>query len=86
VTRFDPTPGNVVVLKAEWTVLAKDGHQVVMRGESNLDEPIQGRDYEATVAAMSRAVDRLGREISSAMEPGLAQRAAGGAYGEQKPR
>ena len=86
VTRFDPFPGDVVVLKAVWTVLAKDGHQVMARGESNLDEPIRGRDYQATVTAMSRAVDKLGREISNALEPGLAQRAAGGAYGTQKPQ
>lgn len=76
VTRFDPTPGDAVVLKAVWTVLGKDGRRILARGESNLSEPIQGRDYDATVAAMSRTVDRLGMEIAGAMQPMLARNAS----------
>ena len=77
VTRFDPTPGKNVWLKAEWAVLGKDGRQVVVRGESSLVEPLADGSYSATVTAMSRAVDRLGREIADAMRPRLAYGAAG---------
>ncbi len=78
VTRFDPIPGDVVRLKAVWTVLKKDGLQVVVRGESNLSEPILGRDYGATVAAMSLAVDHLGNEIADAVKPRLIALSASG--------
>ncbi|MGD0229233.1 MAG: hypothetical protein ABSC19_02595, partial [Syntrophorhabdales bacterium] len=46
-------------------------------GESSLSEPIQGQNYGAIVAAMSRAVDQLGKELVGAMKPMLAQAAAG---------
>jgi uncharacterized protein len=73
VTRFERMPDNAVWLKALWTVLAKDGRRVAARGESNLAEPVHGGDYGATVAAMSRAVDQLGKEIAGAMRPVLAR-------------
>ncbi|MGD0231129.1 MAG: PqiC family protein, partial [Syntrophorhabdales bacterium] len=71
VTRFDPVPGNAVRLKAMWTIMGKDGSHLVARGESSLSEPIQGQNYGAIVAAMSRAVDQLGKELVGAMKPML---------------
>lgn len=76
VTRFDPSPGQSVWLKAQWAVLGKDGREVVVRGESDLTEPIAGQDYASTVAAMSRAVDQMGRQMADAMKPRLAYAAA----------
>ncbi len=76
IDRFEAMPGNQVLLKGLWTVLEKDGRRVLIRGESNISETAQGTDYGATVAAMSRTVDRLGTEIADAMRPTLA-RAAG---------
>ncbi|OPY66439.1 MAG: hypothetical protein A4E57_02816 [Syntrophorhabdaceae bacterium PtaU1.Bin034] len=71
VTRFEGIPGNAIWLKAMWTILEKDGRHVVVRGELDHREPVPGSDYEATVAAMSRAVDRLGKEIAGAVKPML---------------
>lgn len=76
VTRFDPMPDNEVWLKALWTVLGKEGRDIAIRGESNFKEPVQGTGYGATVAAMSRAVDRLGVQISDAIKPVLAKAAS----------
>lgn len=73
VSRFEATPGEVVWFKALWTVLKSDGRHVAVRGESNIAEPLQGRDHAAVVAAMSRAVDRLGTDIAQAMRPLLAR-------------
>lgn len=75
VTRFDAM-ANEVWLKALWTILNKDGRQVGIRGESSLREPIQGTGYGAIVAAMSRAVGRLGTEISDTIKPVLAKAAS----------
>ena len=71
VTRFDPMPDNLIWLNAIWTVHAKDRTSVTVRGESTLTEPIKGKGYEATVAAMSRTVDKLGAEIVGAIKPVL---------------
>jgi uncharacterized lipoprotein YmbA len=76
IARFDPMPDNVVWLKAMWTVLGKDPSHIAIRGESNLTEPIQGTGYGATVAAMSRAIDKLGTEIAGVMKPMLARNAS----------
>ncbi len=75
LTRFDAMPGNVVWLNALWTVLGKEGRHIAIRSESNFAEPIQGTGYEATVAAMSRAIDKLGAEIAGAVKSMLAESA-----------
>jgi hypothetical protein len=73
VTRFDPMPDNVIWLNAIWAVHKKDDTSVAVRGESTLTEPIKGSGYEATVAAMSRTIDKLGAEIAGAMKPVLTE-------------
>ncbi len=76
IDRFEAVPGEQVWLKALWTVWEKDGRRVLMRGGSNISETAQGSDYGATVAAMSRSVDRLGAQIADAMKPNLERSAA----------
>lgn len=75
IMRFDAVPGAEVWLKALWTIRGKRDQSVEIRGESNLAEPIRGTGYGAIVAAMSRAVDRLGNEIAETMKPVLAKAA-----------
>jgi uncharacterized lipoprotein YmbA len=36
--------------------------------KSRITEPVSGSDYQAQVAAQSRAVDKLGREIAKAIQ------------------
>ena len=69
VARFDPAPGQGVWLKAQWTVLEKESDKIVSYGESSLTEPLPDSSYQTIVTAMSRAVDRLGREIGAAFPP-----------------
>lgn len=69
VTRFDAVPGDRVWLRAQWAVTGKDGRTVLVRRESDLSEPMQGSDFRAIVAAMSRAVDRLGIEMAEGLRP-----------------
>jgi hypothetical protein len=68
VTRFDLMPDNTFLLKTQWSISGKDGKKVLMR-ESYLSEHIDGKDYGARVAAMSRAIEMLSRDIAGAMKP-----------------
>jgi len=63
ITRFDVTPGQNVWLKAQWTIFGRDGKAVLAR-ESNITEPVAGRDYTTMVSAMSRALGSLSRDVA----------------------
>jgi len=69
VTRFDGTPGETVVLTAAWGVAVKQAKQeeTLLATESTITEEVRGKDYGALVAAMGRAVDRLGKEIADSI-------------------
>ena len=68
VTRFDLMPDNTFLLKTQWRILGKDEKKLLMR-ESYLSEQIDGKDYGARVAAMSRAIEILSRDIAGEMKP-----------------
>jgi uncharacterized lipoprotein YmbA len=69
ILRFEAMPGGVVWLRALWSVFRGEGRQLVFRGESDLAEPVQGQGHEAIVAAMGRAVGRMGVEMAGALRP-----------------
>jgi uncharacterized lipoprotein YmbA len=66
VARFDGTPGVQVVLNAGWEVFEKsDGQEKsLFTTESTITAEIEGKGYEALVAAMGNAVERLGKEMA----------------------
>jgi len=68
VSRFDLMPDDTALLKSQWTVFGKDGRIILIR-ESNFSEHIDGVDYGARIAAMSRAIEMLSRDIAEAMKP-----------------
>ena len=61
-------PDNTFLLKTQWRILGKDEKKLLMR-ESYLSEQIDGKDYGARVAAMSRAIEMLSRDIAEAVKP-----------------
>ena len=67
VGRFDVTPGESVWLKAQWTIFGPDGKTVAMARETNIKEPVAGRDYPTMVAAMSRAIGSLSQDIAGGL-------------------
>jgi uncharacterized lipoprotein YmbA len=71
VGRFEGTPGETVVLNSTWTVLAKeDGEEKnLMARESSITETVKGKSYDDLIAAMGRAVGKLGAEIADAVAP-----------------
>lgn len=66
VLRFEGTSGGDVVLEARWRILGPDKQEVLLR-HSVVREPDGGAGYPALVAAMSRSVGVLSREIAAAV-------------------
>lgn len=67
ITRFDGEPGNSVMLQSQWIVFSKDRKRVLGTKISSLSEPVNGKGYNALVAAQSRALAALGLEIAEAI-------------------
>ena len=66
VDRFEGTPGDSVLLKAQWGVFAAN-RSLLLKRESLIREQINGSSYDALVAAMSSALERLSRDIAGAI-------------------
>jgi uncharacterized lipoprotein YmbA len=64
VQRFDGQLGETVLLKATWIVTGGEGKTPLAVRKSDIQEPVSGKDYDALVAAHSRALATLSREIA----------------------
>lgn len=63
VLRFEPDTDGQVHLAGRWKVADRAG--AVLRGaDADVREPVAAADPDTTVAALSRALGRLGREIA----------------------
>src|SRR5262249_46143164 len=65
VIRFDGQMGGDVRLEARWRILGREKQELVLR-YSSLTETTGASGYPALVAAMSRSVAALSREIAEA--------------------
>ena len=68
VVQFDGTLGGDVVLNVKWGLFAEEGKKLLLAKRTSLKEPTGAATYEALVAAQSRAVAALGREIALAIK------------------
>ena len=67
VVQFDGTLGGDVVLIAKWGLFEQEGKKLLVGKRSSFKEPTGAATYEALVAAESRAVAALSREIADAI-------------------
>ena len=67
VLRLDGTLGGDVLLIARWAVFGKDNERMLLTRKSTIREPTGAADYGSLVAAESRAVEALSREIAAVM-------------------
>jgi uncharacterized lipoprotein YmbA len=67
VIRFDGSLGGDVSLIARWAILEGKERKVVFTRKSTIREPSGAQGYEAMVAANSRALEKLSREIADAV-------------------
>lgn len=70
--RFEGTLGDSVLLKAQWEVFAHS-RSLLLKRESMIREQIKGGSYDALVAAMSSALEKLSRDISGGINAVLLQ-------------
>ena len=68
VTRFDVVSGGSAQLDARWAIFAEGGKPMLRKGQSSFSEPVGGPDYAAMVAAESRALEALSRELAAAIK------------------
>jgi uncharacterized lipoprotein YmbA len=67
VTRFDTKPNGDVFLAARWSIFQGDREKMLLVQDSTFSEPSASGNYEALVAAQSRALGRLSEEIADAI-------------------
>jgi len=68
VVRFDGELGKNAVLTARWTVMEGDNKEFKLARRSKITEPVDDNSYEAMVAALSRTVEDLSREIAETIK------------------
>ena len=65
VTKFLGEPGGQASLEALWSVVGKNGRDVLKSKKSSFSEPVGAQNYEALAAAMSRTVAALSHDIAT---------------------
>jgi uncharacterized lipoprotein YmbA len=68
IIRFDATRGGDAVLNARWTILAGDSKEILVRKHSAVTQEAGGLGYEDLVAAESRLLETLSREMAAAIK------------------
>ncbi|MCX5877847.1 MAG: PqiC family protein [Deltaproteobacteria bacterium] len=68
VVQFDGSLGGDAVLIVKWGLFEADGKKLIVAKRSSFKEPTGAATYEALVAAESRAVTALSREIAEAIK------------------
>jgi hypothetical protein len=67
VVQFDGNPQGQVLLRAHWQVLKGDGQTLLDSGHALIREAVADPSVEAFIAAHSRAVAQLSREIAAVL-------------------
>ena len=66
VIRFDADPGGTVLLEADWSVYGMDKEVLLMR-KSTVGGKVNGTEFADVIAAMSKTLEELCRDIASAV-------------------
>jgi len=68
ILRFDSVPGGEATIEASWHVRRKGAAQP-LSGQALVHESVNGAGYDALIAAHSRALAHLGRDIAASLRP-----------------
>jgi uncharacterized lipoprotein YmbA len=68
VHQFDGRLGEYALLNMTWTVVGRDSRDILFVRRAIIQEPVQGANYEAFVAAKSRILAALSREMAKAIK------------------
>jgi uncharacterized lipoprotein YmbA len=64
VQQFDGRLGQYVQLDITWTITGREAREILLVRKSLIREPVKGEDYDALVAAKSRILATLSRQIA----------------------
>lgn len=67
ILRLDGSLGGNVFLEASWMIFSGDGKKMLLAQKSSFTETTDGKDYNFLVAAQSRALRHLSKEIAEAI-------------------
>jgi uncharacterized lipoprotein YmbA len=67
ISRFDADASGNVVLSANWKLLREETREIVAQDRTVFTEPVGGTGYAEIVAAQSRTLAALSREIAAAI-------------------
>jgi len=68
IQRFESTPGQTVAVDALWSIQQSSKGGIVSRtGRSSVQQPVEGKSYDSLVAAHSRALAAVSRDIAEAI-------------------
>ena len=67
IQQFESVPGDAIAIDAHWS-LRRFGDDSALSGRSLVREPVTGPDWDALVAAHSRALARVSRDIATAIQ------------------
>jgi len=73
VIRFEGRLGEVAWLDSRWNIFQGPERRLLHTGQSNINEPVMGPKYADLVAAQSRALGQLSREIARAIKNALSE-------------
>jgi len=68
VHQFDGRLGQYAQLDITWTITGREARQVLLVRKSSIKEPVRGDDYEAFIAAKSRILAMLSRQIAQGIK------------------
>lgn len=68
ITRFDGNPRKEALLRASWSIFGKDGKELLVNNYSSYSIPVEAQNTASLVAAQSRTVEQLSREIARALK------------------
>ncbi|MFA5353577.1 MAG: PqiC family protein [Thermodesulfovibrionales bacterium] len=68
IQRFDVMQGGRNILNAQWSILGRDRKKILLTRSSAFEEQAEGESYPAKIAAMSRALEKLSKEMSGGIK------------------
>jgi uncharacterized lipoprotein YmbA len=68
VHQFDGLPGQYAQLDITWTIIGRDDRRILLVKKSSLKEPAPGADFTVFVAAKSRLLAKLSRQIAQGIQ------------------
>jgi len=68
VQQFDGRLGQYAQLDITWTITGRESREILLVRKSLIREPVQGKDYDTFVAAKSRILATLSRQIAQGIK------------------